>query len=357
MGKQGENLAELRKILIRSPNWVGDAVMSLPALAALREAIPGGKICILAKPWVADIFPNSPYVDRLILYESPGIHQGLKGKIRLARKLKREDFDLAILFPNSFESALITYLAQIPRRAGYNTDGRSFLLTHVIKAGPQKKGHQIDYYLNLIKGLGFPGRWRLPFLTISAEELRNAQERLESFGIKNVENLVGINPGASFGPAKQWSAERFGQLSLLIGKKLGAQIIILGSEGDKETARQVKTLAGDLCTDLTGRTKLAEAMAIIKKLRLFITNDSGLMHIAAALNIPTVAIFGSTSPEYTGPQGDHCRVIKKYISCSPCFKQKCPQKMECLEAISVEEVYEEVEKMWNFAAADKEGER
>ncbi len=346
------SLSGIKKILVRSPNWIGDAVMSLPALMSIKSAFPTTTISILAKPWVADIFQGVSCLEKIIFYESPGKHQGLTGRLRLAQKLKEEKFDLAILLPNSFGSALIAYLARIPNRAGYNTDGRGLLLTHAVSTPEKKKGHQIDYYLNLVNYLGIPILTRIPSLEIKTEQAARARAKLKSLGIKNMEFLVGLTPGASYGPAKQWPPEKFAELAYSINKRLRAQIIIFGAQNDRGIAKKILQAGQNLGYDLTGQTNLAEAMALIACCRLMVTNDSGLMHVAAALKVPVVAIFGSTDPNHTGPIGEHCRVIKKDIPCSPCFKPRCSNKdKQCLEAISVEEVYGEIAKLWDLSSS------
>lgn len=347
MGSQDNSLSRSKKILVRSPNWIGDAVMSLPALMGIKSAFPDGEISILAKPWVAEIFQGFSPLNRVILYESPGKHQGFTGKLRLAQKLKEENFDLALLFPNSFESALIAYLARIPKRAGYDTDGRGLLLTHPVPSAEKKKGHQIDYYLKLINYLGFPTPTRIPRLKISVEQASWVHKKLKSLGMDK-EPLVGLTPGSSFGPAKQWPWEKFAKLSEMINKRLGAQVVILGSHSDQHIAQKILQGRQKMGYDFTGQTTLAEAMALMADCQLVVTNDSGLMHVAAAVGVPLVAIFGSTDPDHTGPIGEHCRVIRKALPCSPCFKKKCPKNLDCLQAISVEEVYEEVEKLWKL---------
>lgn len=351
MGKVEIILEKASKILVRSPNWVGDAVMSLPALMGIKSAFAGAEISILAKPRVADIFRSFSPPDKIIFYESPGKHQGLAGKMLLAKKLREEKYGLAILFPNSFESALITYLARVPKRAGYNTDGRGLLLTHPVPAAEKKKGHQIDYYLKLINYLGFPIPTRIPRLEITAEQATWAHQKLKSLRINN-EPLIGLTPGSSYGSAKQWSVEKFAKLSEMVHKKLGARIVILGSQDDRDIAQKILQAGQKMGYDFTGQTTLAEAMALIDQCRLMITNDSGLMHVAAALQVPLVAIFGSTDPSHTAPLGEHCRVIRKALPCSPCFKPKCPRNMECMEAISVEEVFGEVKNLWTLLARE-----
>ncbi len=342
--------SEIRKVLIRSANWVGDTVMSLPAIASLRQSFPRAEMVILAKPWVAEIFRNNPAVDRLMLYEAPGIHQGIQGKWRLARELKKDDFDLAVLLQNAFEAAFISFLAKIPRRAGYDTDGRRFLLTHPVTCNPKiKQRHQIDYYLGMVESLGVRIAASIPDLAISEHQKEEAFRRLQSLGVKDTEKIVGLSPGATFGSAKQWFPERYGKLAEKIGKELGARLLIFGSAGDKEVGLGVCQHSGIPLINLTGLTTLSEAMALIARCRLFITNDSGLMHVAAALHTPLIALFGSTNSQRTGPRGELCRVISKPLSCAPCMKSECPERRQCMEQISVDEVFEEVRKIWEIS--------
>jgi heptosyltransferase-2 len=352
MGKTGKIiLPDIKKVLIRSANWVGDAVMSLPAISSIRQSFPRAEIAILAKPWVAEIFRHSPIVDRIILYHGHGIHQGIQGKWRLAKELRDERFELALLLQNAFEAAFIAYLARIPRRAGYDTDGRRLLLTHAVTRNQEmKENHQIDYYLGMVESLGFFRAGRIPHLGVSPEKQGEACRMLHSLGIKETEEIIGISPGATYGSAKQWFPERYGQLAEKIGKELGARILIFGSDGDKKVALQVCHNSGVPLIDLTGLTNLSQAMALIARCRLFITNDSGLMHVAAALNTPLVALFGSTNHRRTGPRGGVCRVIHKSISCAPCMKAECPDRRQCMELISVEEVYEEAKAIWGLRA-------
>ena len=342
-------LGEVRKILIRSANWVGDAVMGLPALASVRQSFPLAEIFILAKPWVADLFKDSPEINRVILYQSPGIHEGFRGKWKLARELKLERFDLALHLPNSFESALISFLAGIPERIGYNTDGRGILLTHRVPVnGKIKRGHQVEYYLHLLRCLGFAPAEGVPILKTSPKVLEEAERILGSHGVKKSDPLIGVSPGAQYGSAKEWFPERYGELADRISREIGARILILGSMGDRLVASQICRKTGPGAIDLTGKTTLAQAIGIIARCRLFITNDSGLMHVASALRVPLVAIFGSTDPLRTGPLSKNSRVLYKSIPCAPCLKTECPEDRKCMELITVDEVYEEVKKIWNL---------
>jgi heptosyltransferase-2 len=348
MGKTGKITSGIiRKVLIRSANWVGDAVMSLPAIASVRRSLPQAEISILARPWVADLFRELPEADRVIAYRSSGFHAGIRGKWRLARELRREGFDLAVHLPNSFESAFISFLAGIPLRAGYNTDGRRIFLTHRVPLTRRvRKGHQVEYYLHLLESLGFELAPGVPFLKLSPQGMEEAEGILSSWGVKESDSAVGIGPGAKFGSAKEWFPERYAELAGRISREMGARVLILGSPGDRMAASQICREAGTPVLDLTGRTTLAQAIGLIARCRLFISNDSGLMHVAAALGVPLVAIFGSTDPSRTGPLSKNSRVFHKPLSCAPCLKTECPDDRKCMALITVEEVFEETKKVW-----------
>jgi len=343
-------LDKIRKVLVRTANWIGDAVMTLPALASIREGLPDRHISILTKPWVADLFSGHPLVDEIILYRSPGPHEGMRGKWRLAQELKQKKFDVAILFQNAFEAALISFLAGIPRRAGYNTDARGVLLTEAVPVnGMVKNGHQVDYYRALTAGLGFQSLPSAPSLAPTKIQLEESERILKSRGLDGEKLLVGMAPGAAYGPAKQWFPERFSALADRFSRDWGAHILIFGSQGDRDTASLLTKNAGIGVSDFTGQTTLSQAIGLIARCRLFVSNDSGLMHVAAALGVPVVAIFGSTDPVRTGPMGGNCRIVRRPVPCAPCLKTHCPEKRECLEKITVDEVYEAARGLWNKA--------
>lgn len=338
---------KIRRVLIRSANWVGDAVMSLPAIASIRLSFPEAKISILAKPWVGDLFLENTMVDRVWVYRSPGPHQGFWGKWRLAQELKSQKFEIALLLQNAFEAAWIAFLARISRRAGYGTDGRAFLLTHPvpIDAGT-KRGHQIDYYLNMVQSLGCRPVSRVPSLLVSQERRREALERLALLGVRDTEPLVGFSPGATYGSAKEWFPERYAELAGRMIREFGARILVFGSSGDTPSPFGSSPEKSPSILNLTGKTTLAQAVALIAQCRLFVTNDSGLMHVAAALGVPLVAIFGSTDPQRTGPLGDQSRVLYKPLPCGPCLKTQCPEDRECMAQISVDEVFEAAKQIY-----------
>lgn len=333
-----------RNILIRSTNWIGDAVMTTPALRTIRRNFPEARLTLLALPWVADVFAACPHLDRIILYDRQGRHQGLRGKLRLATELRAEQYDAAILFQNAFEAALITFLARIPIRAGYTTDGRGLLLTHGVRRHPEiKKKHQVHYYQEMLAGLGLQRSENALELFLAPAAEQDAEVMLRHLRRDRNGPLVGLNPGAAYGPAKCWPSAKYAALAAKLTAALEARIVVFGTAADQRAAAEIAAAAGkQRVLDLTGKTSLAQALACIARCQLFVTNDSGLMHVAAALRIPSVAIFGSTDPVATGPFFEQAAVVRKAMPCSPCLKTHCPQgHFQCMEQISVEEVFSE----------------
>lgn len=337
----------IRRLLIRSTNWIGDAIMTTPAVRALRRNLPEAQITILTKPWVAPVFENSAHVDAVMLYQSEGRHKGMTGKLRLIQELRQYRFDAALLLQNAFEAALIAFLTQVPCRIGYATDGRKWLLTHPLNRRPAlKKVHQTQYYLNLLNVFGFHDDHFDLYLRLEDGIRNRAQELLEAHGVGLNAPLVGINPSAAYGPAKQWLPERYAELADRIHELLGAQILLFGGPEDGPFGRQIAQMMRHAPVNLAGKTLLKEAMALIEKCRILITNDSGLMHVAAALKVPLVAIFGSTDFRATGPLSPQSRVIRVPVDCSPCLQPECPEgHLNCMDRIDVETVFRAVEEL------------
>lgn len=339
---------DIRRILIRAANWVGDAVMSTPMIRAVRYNFPRAEVHVLAKPWVAPVFENSPDVDHIIAYDARGRHASHRGILRLCGELRIDGFDLAVLVQNAFEAALIARFAGIPRRLGYDTDGRTILLSHAVPMTRRmKRRHQIDYYLGVLEGAGLKTFGRKTALFISAAERLRAARILRKAGAAKTDAIIGLNPGAAFGGAKRWLPERFAEL----GEKLRRRrpdrpIVIFGGPGEADLGDAIRRDIGDGCINLAGRTTLREAMALIERCGLFITNDSGLMHAADALDIPLIAVFGPTNHTTTSPSGPYSRMVRVPVPCSPCMKQECPiqdptYRHQCMRAVTVDRVYEE----------------
>jgi heptosyltransferase-2 len=327
-----------KKILIRSTNWIGDAIMTTPAVRTIRENFPAAEITILAYPWVADIFAASPHVDRVMLYEKKGRHKGLAGMWRLGRELAAQHFDLAILLQNAFSAALLALFAGIPVRAGYRRDGRGLLLTHGVTIRESTRAlHQVYYYQEMLSDLGLVCSPHELFLALP--DSANAWAR-EFLAAKAGQPVVGLNPGAAYGPAKRWPAERYAGLAKRLAAERGATLLVFGTPADTEAAAEIGAAAPGRVIDLTGKTTLAEAMALIGRCDAFVTNDSGLMHVAAAQKTPLVAIFGSTDAVATGPFAPRVEVVNKHLPCSPCLKTHCPSNdFACMLEIGVDEVY------------------
>ncbi|OAG27334.1 lipopolysaccharide heptosyltransferase II [Thermodesulfatator autotrophicus] len=312
-------------LLLRLPNWIGDAVMASPALINLAHYFD--QISLIARPHVLELFKNFPKLGNL--YE---ISSSKKASWQLAQKIKNR-YPAGILLPNSFSSALNFFLARVKARAGYATDGRSPLLTHRVPK-PKDKLHQRDYYLHLLSALGF----EITFQELTLFLPKEAQEKALNFLTNLPRPWAGLAPGAAFGPAKQWPIARYRALAYHL-RRLGYSILVLGGKKEKTAGDKiVKDLprARNLC----GLLNLAASAGVIARLDLFVSNDSGLMHVAAALKIPQVAIFGSTSPEATGPLNPRAIVVSSKVPCSPCFSRSCNKGYVCFEKISVTQVLE-----------------
>lgn len=333
----------LKKILIRATNWIGDAVMTLPSVASLRETYPKAHIAVLAKPWLADVYRIFSAADEVIIYEKK--HDSALGVFSLAQKLKERKFDAAILLQNAIEAAIIAKTAGISIRAGYNTDGRGILLTHKVKVSKEiKNAHQVDYYLEMVKALGCVSINKEMQLEKKIDR-RIAREVRSKYITGHSKPLIGIAAGAAYGPAKKWFPERFAALADKIADGFDCQIALLGGKSDEEAADAVCKFARCRLINLTGLTDLKEAIHLIAECRLFVSNDSGLMHVAGALNIPTIAIFGSTNPTTTSPVGNQTFVVRQEVPCSPCLKKTCPTDFRCMELISVEMVFSAAQKL------------
>ncbi|KUG23457.1 adp-heptose--lipooligosaccharide heptosyltransferase ii [hydrocarbon metagenome] len=333
------------KILIRGTNWIGDAIMTLPAVDSIRATYPRAHIAVLVKPWVADIYKLFSSLDEIIIYENR--FDNPAGVFQLAQKLKQKKFDLAILLQNAIEAAIIALAARIPLRAGYDSDARGLLLTHRVKLTDEiKKVHQTDYYLEMVKALGCVsvGREMHMETKINLADARNVLRKF--MPEETMKTIIGIAPGATYGPAKKWVPDRFAAVADSLSEKFSAKIIIMGGKSDGETAHAVQKLAHAQLINLAGKTTLLEAIYLISQCSLFISNDSGLMHIAGALNIPTVAIFGSTNPITTAPVGNKSVIVRHEVSCSPCLKKNCPTDFLCMKMISVEDVLQVAENLF-----------
>src|SRR4030042_5599580 len=301
-----------KSMLIRGVNWIGDCVMTMPALRALRKALPESRISLLVKPWVSPLFEKDPGIDEIIIYADE--YKGIIGKLKLSRTLNKKAFCSAILFQNAFDAALITFLAGIKERVGYNRDSRGFLLTtpvSVTKNG--NKIHQIYYYLKLLEHIGIKAGYSDPYIYLTLEERLSARKLFT-----NAQRpILGINPGATYGLAKRWLPERFAEVANWFMKDTHGSVVIFGGINEVDIAQEIELFInrqrsnppippllkggeGGLL-NIAGKTSLRELISLISECDVFVTNDSGPLHIAYAVGTPLVAIFGSTDPQLTGP--------------------------------------------------------
>jgi heptosyltransferase-2 len=314
--------------------------MSLPALRALRERFPRAHIAVQARPWVADLYAREGFLDRLIPYVSARGAADWSGKWRAARALRAEHFDCALLLPNSFDSALIVWLAGIPRRIGYDRDGRGQLLTDAIRrpAPGEIPRHERFYYLELLRRSGILAGATVPdaiHLDCAAPARQAGEARFRELGL--AAPVIGVSAGAAYGGAKRWLPERFAEAASQLIATTGGAVAVFGSQDERAIAEIVAEqlrAARVGVHNFAGETSLREFIDLAAACRVFLTNDSGGMHVAAALGVPTVAVFGATDHEGTGPTGPLIQVVREPVECSPCLLRECPIDHRCMTRVS-----------------------
>ncbi len=333
----------MTRILVRSTNWIGDVVMSLAALRELRRLYPSAHLAVLARPWVAAIYQDQGLVDEIRTLD--GSSSNPLNLLKAARGLR--NFDTTILFPNSFGAALLSFLARIPERIGYATDRRSLLLSR--RAKPrirQLDRHQIFYYLDLlyqtrVSPIDYLQQSSIEpdiRLQVTPRILERADALMKNNDVDTRRPLIALNPGASFGPAKRWFPERYAVLADRLVQEADAEVLLLGSTSEMAIAEQICSRMSQKSDNLVGQTDLPTLMGIISRCQLMVGNDSGPMHLAAALGVPQVAIFGSTDEKATGPFNPRAVVLHKHVECSPCLLRECPIDLRCFDRIQVDEV-------------------
>lgn len=325
-------------IIVRMPNWIGDLVMATPVLIDLRRAFPKASITAMCRRPICELLEKEGAIDELFCFAKPANGFLRREQRDLIGKLQAGKYDVGILLTNSFSSAWWFWQGKVQRRIGFQGNWRSWFLTHSLRA---KEEHQVEIYKQLLHPLGIAKSKTAPRLIVSEEEIRVSKQLLYQRGYRDGKILIGVNPGAAYGSAKCWPIERFRALALELLKE-DVELVFFG---DVSTARLVKEICQGLperVMNLAGVTSLRELMCLIKDCGVLVTNDSGPMHIAAALGTPLVALFGSTDDRATGPYGQSESVINKRAECSPCFKRVCPIDFRCMKAISVQEVVEKV---------------
>ena len=335
------------KLLLRATNWVGDVVISLPALRALRAHHRQDRIAVLARPWVAELYRLLPEVDEVLVEEPAGRHAGAAGRARLAAELRERRYDRAVLLARSFTTAWTVFRARIPERWGFRGELRSPLLTHPLPFTPPPGEHELFHYLRLVAATGAP----LPAvpdatLPVSVDLRRAARARLAESGLDGGP-YAAAHVSSFAHAAKRWPEERFAALFQRLHAERGLPVVLLGSGAEAaENARVAELARPARVVDLAGRTTLAEVLGVVAEAELFVGNDSGLAHLANAAGTPATVVFGPTDPDATrpwdGPRPDgrpvRLRVVRKRVPCAPCRFTRCPLDHACMTGVSVPDV-------------------
>ena len=327
------------KLLIRATNWVGDAILSLPALRVVRRKFPEAQIAILARPYVAEIYRDQAICDELIPYDAKSAHRGWRGRELLAGELRALHFDVALLLQNAFDAAWLAWRAAIPERIGYARDGRSLLLTKAI-AVPQKgqiPAHEKFYYLELLRRAGWieslPDDAHIA-LRVADSARHRAALTLAQAGARPKSLRVAVGAGASYGSAKCWPPDRFATVLNAICLRTETDIIFFGTAGEAAVSRAIAENLQGKFVDLAGKTAIADLPALLSQCHIFLGNDSGAMHVAAAVGLPVVAVFGPTDPMGTAPVTASATIVQQKPYCSPCFLRHCPIDHRCMTAVT-----------------------
>ncbi len=325
------------KLLIRAPNWIGDSVLAVPAIESIQHRVPDVEVWMAGRAWVKDLFLSYPFIAGIVCLPD---RLDLKRLHQSSRTLKEYRFDAGLLLTNSFASALLFALAGIPERWGYATDGRGFLLTRRIPPrSPAATVHQVEVYRALVSALGFDPIPPSLSIALEPQEILWAEDHLQALGAIPSRPLVAIHPGGHYGTAKRWPPDRFAALASLLQERNRAQIVIIGSSDEMPLAEAVAGNMEQAPMILTGRTSLRQLAAVLSLATLCVCNDSGPMHVANALRIPVLALFGPTDPRATAPFQEPATYIQKPVACWPCAYRDCPFDHRCMTSISVEDVY------------------
>jgi heptosyltransferase-2 len=352
-----ERYKDVKGILVKGTNWVGDTIMSFPAVNSLRRLFPQAHIYLLVMSHLAELWQANPDIDEVIPYDMPTGAGRIFAELQIARLIRDKTIDLAVVLPRSFSSAWIVFLGGIPHRIGYKGEVRDWLLTErVDRTADVLNQHRMYYYLRLIERLGRGPTPSMPSLSLNGEIEKWANNFLLRQGLRG-RLLIGFNPGATYGEAKCWPPERFVEVGKRLVEDYGASILVFGSSRPKEKALNANIAQGigNGCLNLSGETSLLQLASLLRQCTLLVTNDTGTMHVAAAVGTRVVAIFGPTDSRTTSPLGEGHVVIRKEVPCSPCLKRVCPEDHRCMNLIEVEEVYNTVGAQIHTSTVSVEG--
>lgn len=326
------------KLLIVGPSWIGDMVMAQSLCISLRERRPGCVIDMLAPAWSIPVVERMPEVRSAV--NAPFAHGELRWRQRrgLGKELQRHEYQQAIVLPRSFKAALVPFYARVPRRTGYRGEMRYGLLNDIRRLDPERLPRTVDRYV----ALGFPQEatdLEVPQPRLRVDNLAQ-QAALSRLGVNQPARVIGLMPGAEYGPAKQWPVHYFGELARTLTQR-DIEVWIFGSDKDRPTGEQITAASAGQARNLCGKTSLSEAIDLIALCSDVVSNDSGLMHVAAACGVRVVALYGSSSPKYTPPLTDNKDIVWLNIECSPCFDRTCRfGHYRCLQEISPQQVFQ-----------------
>lgn len=336
-----------KRILIVEVNWLGDVLFSTAAIKAIKDKYPKSFLACMVVKRCSQILEDNPSVDEVILFDEKSSHKSLVSKVKFIVSLRKENFDTVFLFHRSFTRAIICYLAGIKRRVGYYREKTGFLLTDKVET-PDNSLHRAEFFINLISKTGIETKDKRYEFFINPKAVDKVVDLLAKAGITREDNYIAINPGGNWDP-KRWPAEYYAQLADRISQEIGVKIVVLGAKKDIGLAQRINSKMRNEAIILAGETNLKELGALLKMAKVVVSADSGPMHLAAALGVPVVAIFGPTTPRITGPfnpQAEHI-ILQKDVGCPvPCYEVSCVDN-KCMKAITVDEVFKAVKKILN----------
>jgi heptosyltransferase-2 len=331
------------RILVIAPSWIGDAMLTQPMLARLKQHYPDGDIDIFASPWTEALYRHMAEVNEVIV--NPFAHGALRlgERMRIGKQLRARDYDQAIILPNSFKSALVPFFARIPVRTGYRAELRGMLLTDTRALNKRELPLMVERYAQLAEQAGFPPNRPVPPPRLPVTD-QQKQRPLLRLNLSLKKPAAILCPGAEYGPSKRWLPPYFAEIAQRL-QALGYNVWLIGSSRDYEVAQKIVALGNPEARNLCGETDLNDAIALLASAALVVSNDSGLMHLAAALNRPMVALFGSSSPRFTPPLSANARVMQLDLRCIPCFKRVCPLgHFDCMTKLTPDRVWQQVKQ-------------
>ena len=336
-----------KRVLIVRLDRIGDVLLSTPVIKAVRDVCPDGYIAFMARRYTKDILEGNPYLDEVIVYDKTGRERGLVRNLSFIRSLRRKKFDIALILHPTKRTHLLVSLAGIPETVGYNKKWGFLLTTKIPHRKQHGLKHEIDYTLDILRYTGLEPKDRTLYMPVNSRSEKKIEELFKEEGMKKSDISIAINPGASC-VSKRWAPEKFAKVAKGLIEKYGAKVVVISGAQDKELGDKVSSLLGKNCINLSGKTDLADVASVLRHVKLFISNDSGPVHIACAVGTPVVAIFGRSdrglSPKRWGPTGERDTVLHKDAGCDDCLAHNCNKGFKCLEAVTVDEV---------LAAADK----